>query len=101
MFDELNCTVTVEEINKASQNWKNGRSVCQDKFLIDFFIQSNTEMVSYLYVIFNRIFDLEYFQESWSEGFSVPLHKKGSQDGVNNYRGITLLSILDKFLPSV
>ena len=86
MFDELNCTITVEEINKASQHWKKGRSGGPDKFLIEFFIHSNTEMVSYLNVLFNRIFDLEYFQESWIEGLSVPLHKKGSQDGVNNYR---------------
>ena len=47
---------------------------------------SLTEMVSYLHVLVNKIFDLEYFPESWSEGFIVPLHKKGSQDDVNNYR---------------
>ena len=58
-------------------------------------------MVSYLHVLFNKIFDLEYFPESWSEGFIVPLHKKGSQDDVNNYRGITLLSTLGKLFTSI
>ena len=58
-------------------------------------------MVSYLHVLFNKLFDLEYFPESWSEGFIVPLHKKGSKDDVNNYRGITLLSTLGKLFTSI
>ena len=68
---------------------------------MNFFIHGNTEMVSYLHVLFNKIFDLEYFPGSWSEGFIVPLHKKGSQDDVNNYRGITLLSTLGKLYTSI
>ena len=101
MFDELNCTITVQEINKAIKNLKNGRSGGPDRFLNEFFIHGNTEMVSYLHVLFNKIFDLEYFPESWSEGFIVPLHKKGSQDDGNNYRGITLLSTLGKLFTSI
>ena len=43
-------------------------------------------------MLFNKLFDLRYFPADWSEGFIVPLHKKGDTDDVCNYRGITLLS---------
>jgi len=31
-----------------------------------------------------------YFPERWSEGYVIPLNKKGSINNVENYRGITL-----------
>ena len=39
---------------------------------------------------------VSYFPDSWSEGFIVPLHKKGSKYEVENYGGITLLSTIGK-----
>ena len=44
---------------------------------------------------------MKYFPEKWSEGFIVPLHKKGDVENVNNYRGITLLSTLGKLFTKV
>jgi hypothetical protein len=35
------------------------------------------------------------FPEAWSEGYVIPLHKKGDKN-VDKYRGITLLSCLGK-----
>ena len=46
--------------------------------------------------IFNRILAAGYFPEDWSEGYIIHLHKKGSLNEVDNYRGTTLLSILGK-----
>ena len=77
MFDELNDTITMEEIMKAIRQLKNGRSGGPDKFLNEFFIHGNRKLLMYLHTLFNKIFDLEYFPESWSEGYIVPLHKKG------------------------
>ena len=37
-----------------------------------------------------------HFPEEWSEGYIIPLHKKGSINEVENFRGITLLSTLGK-----
>ena len=36
-----------------------------------------------------------------SEGYIVPIHKKGSTNNVDNYRGITLLSMLGKLFTSI
>ena len=55
----------------------------------------------YLHTLFNKIFDLEYFPESWSEGYIVPLHKKESLGDVSNFRGIKLLSTLGKLFTRI
>ena len=51
--------------------------------------------------LFNKILHAGYFPESWSKGVIVPLHKSGSIHEVENYRGITLLSVLGKLFTSV
>ena len=101
MFDELNVNITVEEIRRAINQLKTGRSGGPDKFLNEFFIHGATELLPYLYSLFNKILNLGYFPESWSEGFIVPLHKKGKLDDVNNFRGITLLSIVGKLFSRI
>ena len=42
-----------------------------------------------------------HFPESWSEGYIMPLHKSGSIHCPENYRGITLLSVLGKLFTRV
>ena len=55
----------------------------------------------YLLVLFNNFFEFVYFPKAWSVGFVVPLHKKGSLNNENNYRGITLLSTIGKLFSRV
>ena len=55
----------------------------------------------YICDIFNYIFDSGVFPDSWSDGLKIPLHKKGSKNDPNNYRGITLLSVLAKLFTTV
>ena len=56
---------------------------------------------NYLHNLFNKIFELGYFPEDWSEGLIVPIFKKGEKDEVSNYRGITLLSIIGKLFTRI
>ena len=54
-----------------------------------------------LVCLFNTVFQSGSFPTSWSEGIIIPIHKKGSRDKVDNYRGITLLSTLGKLFTRV
>jgi len=45
---------------------------------------------------FNKIFESGYFPVEWSKAVIVPLHKKGDTSLPDNYRGISLLSIVSK-----
>ena len=37
-----------------------------------------------------------HFPKSWTEGVIIPIHRKGNKGAVDNYRGITLLSVFSK-----
>ena len=58
-------------------------------------------MLPYIEIIFTAILNNGYFPEDWSVGEIVPLHKKGSLNSVDNYRGITLLSAFGKLFTRV
>ena len=80
---------------------KNNRSAGPDLILNEFIINSKHVLVPVLYEMFNKIYSLGYFPDRWSEGFIIPLHKKGKLENVENYRGITLLSCVGKLFTRI
>ena len=72
-----------------------------DKLLNEFFINGKEVLSTTLLILFNKLFEMDYFPEEWSEGYIIPLHKKGSINEVENFRGITLLSTLGKLFSRV
>ena len=101
MFEELNLPFTHDELLKSIKHLNSDKSGGPDMYLNEFFIHGKNVLSSHLLKLFNKIFEIGYFPEAWSEGFVVPLHKKGSINEVNNYRGITLLSTLGKLFTRV
>ena len=59
------------------------------------YMEQNT-LMPILNKLFNNIFACGYFSSTCSDRLMLHLHKKGSVDNVENYRDITLLSILSK-----
>ena len=53
---------------------------------------------AYIIEYFNKIFENGTFPEEWSEGYIIPLHKKGSRSEAENYRGITLLKLFTRVI---
>ena len=47
------------------------------------------------------IFVSGHFPDLWTEGIIIPLFKKGDSSDVNNYRGITLVSVISKLFTSI
>ena len=101
MFEELNQSFSYEEISTAISQLKHGRSCGPDGLINEFYIYGKTELIPVLLVLFNKIFEIGHFPEGWSEGYIIPLHKKGSINNPENYRGITLLSTLGKLFSRV
>ena len=55
----------------------------------------------YLHKLFNVIISTGTYPGLWGEGFIVPIFKKGDIENVENYRGITLLSVVGKLFTSI
>ena len=58
-------------------------------------------MCQYLLPLFNFIFDSGIFPDMWRDGLLSPLYKRGNRLKPDNYRGITLLSVLGKLFTRV
>ena len=46
--------------------------------------------------LFNRIFNTGVYPRLWENGMIVPIFKGGNIDNARNYRGITLINIIEK-----
>ena len=101
MFEELNTEISCEEINKAIKQLKTNRTAGPDQILNEFLISGCTVLMPVLKTMFNRMFEMGYFPDRWTEGYIIPLHKRGSIDDVANYRGITLLSCVGKLFTRI
>ena len=101
LFSELDCEISLNEIIKAIKQLKSGKSGGPDRLLNEFFIHGTEILPRYLYTIFNILLHKGYFPSSWTQGYIVPIHKKGSLSNVENYRGVTLLSCFGKLFTRV
>ena len=101
MFEELNSKISNSEILTAIKQLKTNKSAGPDLLLNEFFIQGQDILLPLFYSLFNKVFDIGYFPSQWSEGYIIPLHKKGNVENVQNYRGITLLSTLGKLFTRI
>jgi len=91
MCDGLKMPISISFIDKAIKELKTNKSSGLDLLLNEeFFIHRKNTLLSYLCTLFNKVFNSGNFPQSWSEGSVIPLHKKGSVNDENNYRGITM-----------
>ena len=79
MFDELNTEISRSEILKACKQLNTEKSGGPDFLLNEFYKYGCDRLLPYLHTLFNIFFSKRYFPETWSEGYIVPLHKKGSK----------------------
>ena len=95
-FNILNANISVGEIMGAIENLRQGKAPGIDQVLAEMLTCSTRTIAPYLYTLFNAIFSQGYFPHLWQQSLIVAIHKKGSVDDPNNYRGISLTSTLSK-----
>ena len=88
-------------IRKGFQSLKRGKSSGPDLLLNAFLKYGINSLIEYMHILFNKIFDTGIFPDAWGDGYIVTLHKKGSIENVENYRGITLLSVIGKLFTNI
>ena len=101
MFSELDTEISAGEVKSAIKDLKRGKSGGADLLINELFIYDDAFLQPYLVSLFNFVFQSGVFPDSWSEGLISPLHKKGSKTEPDNYRAITLLSVLGKIFTRI
>ena len=69
-----------------------------DTIIPELLKNSDKPTLNVIVKILNKIFDSGEFSEEWVVGIIVILFKAGEKNDLNNYRGITLLSVIGKLL---
>ena len=83
----FNADITDEEIIKAVKSLKMGKSAGLDGVIPEMFFHSLPFILPLITRFFNRLFKTADFPESWGRSIIVPLHKKGTIDSPDNYKG--------------
>ena len=93
---ELNCPITIEEVQNMVANLKTGKAPGLDMISSELLKNLNYKFYLVFVLLFNRVFQSGDFPEEWAIGIIVLLFKGGNKSDLDNYRGITLLSIFGK-----
>ena len=101
ILDILGRVISIDEVRKVIRNMKNGKAAGLDKTIPELLKYVDDNFLDLMTLILNKIFDSGKFPEEWALGVIVILFKEGTKSDLNNYRGITLLSMLGKILEGI
>ena len=90
--------ISIEEACTIINNTKNTNSPGIDGFLIRHFKQSRFNSAILISKIINKIIETECWPDKLKMQVLRPIYKKGKKVDLNNYRPISLLPVLDKFI---
>ena len=97
----LNRDVSLEEVTLMAKKLKSGKASGLDMVSAELLKNANENFMLVFTKLFNKLLHSGKFPEEWSVGIIVVLFKGGDEADLNNYRGITLLSIFGKFFLGV
>ena len=87
---------TINNLCKLTKKLKNGKSAFIDGSLNEVIKHSIHNTAPALVIFFNHIEEAAIYPRAWKSSFLVPLHKKGSRDDPDNYRGLAIGSNISK-----
>ena len=97
----LDFAISHTEVATVISKLKRGKASGTDCILPEMLKHGGPSVIDFLTTLFNHIFNTGKFPEEWSKSIIVPIHKKGSKDNPNNYRGISLINVIAKCYTSV
>ena len=95
-----NSKISDHEVQNAINKLKNKKS-CGPDGIPGEFLKYSSGAIGILTEIFNQIFSTALIPDQWTESFIVPIYKMGDKNQVNNYRGVSLTSVLYKVFTRV
>ena len=93
--DIINQNFTLNEITSAIDSLKNNKAPGTDCIPSEFFKQCKNQIAGDLVLLFNYFVEYKEFPDIWCEGVKSALFKSGDFHDLNNYRGITILPVIE------
>ena len=96
--DILNRNFNLHEVKAMIAKLKDKKAAGIDTMISELLKNLDEPTLNINVKIMNKIFDTGEFPEEWAVGIIVILFKGGEKNDINNYCGITLLSVIGKLL---
>jgi hypothetical protein len=101
VIPELDCPITKAEIQAEIKNAKRGKSCGSDGVLSEMLKAGVAFVIDFLERLFNTVFDSGFYPDEWAKAIIVPIYKKGNPNIPDNYRGISIVSVVCKCYTSI
>ena len=88
--------ITIDDVTDALGQAKLNKSPGIDNITNELLKNGGDGLNKSIFQLFFRLIKLESTPQEWNKGIIIPIHKKGSKNNLNNYRGITLTSCVSK-----
>ena len=98
---DINKPIECKEVHTVITNLKLGKAAGVDSLMYEIFKFGGEGIHQATARLCNEIFELERIPKDWARGLIFPLFKDGDNRIPDNYRGITLLSVVGKIYSSV
>ena len=93
---DLDREISLLEVKEAVRKLKSGKASGIDNISAEFLKAAEVYISPFLVKLFNKIFNVGVFPDAWSKSIIVPIFKKGDASNPENYRGVSLLSVISK-----
>ena len=95
-LEVINNVFALEEIIEVIDALKNNESPGCDGIPAEFIMTCKTDLAGLIVYMSNYMVEKRDFPDAWAEGLRLTIFKSGDRLCVENYRGITVLSIFAK-----
>ena len=99
--DELDFPIREDEVELAMAKLSSRKAPGIDEIPGDLLKLVGGQLTPFLTNLFNKLFEKQYFPQSWTQSIIIPLYKAGDKLDPQNYRGISLLSTVSKLFMSI
>ena len=99
--DDLNRPIVEDEVILVLRNLKQGKAAGWDRLVNELFKHGGEGIGKATAKLCEEMFRLERIPRAWARGLIFPLYKDGDARVPENYRGITLLSVVGKIYTTV
>jgi len=99
--EELDKAITFEEVKAAVGRLKLGKAAGNDEVVAEILVKGGVCVINAVKQLCEKAWNEEKLPTDWCQGIIFPIYKDGEKKDTNNYRGITLLSIVGKVYAQV